>query len=67
MQEFINALFGVAEEIDDIALALGYLDAEDIDELEDEHIPRLRRTAEDLRFLIAKNTNKQEGKTNDEE
>lgn len=66
MQELINALFGVAEEIDDIALALGYLDAEDIDEVEDEYIPRLRRTAEDLRFLIAKNANKQEGKTNDE-
>lgn len=66
MQELINALAGVAEEIDDIALALGYLDAEDVDELEDEYVPRLRRTAEDLRFLIAKNTNKQEGKTNDE-
>ena len=67
MQELINALSGVAEEIDDIALALGYLDAEDIDEVEEEYIPRLRRTAEDLRFLIAKNTNKQEGETNDEE
>ena len=56
MQELVNALFGVAEEIDDIALALGYLDAEDIDEVENEYAPRLRRTAEDLRFLIAKNT-----------